>query len=221
MYKNKPYEGIFLTIEGGEGAGKSTLAAALVAHCHKQGYPLVHTREPGGTLLSERVRALLLENEQPSLKISEQAELLLFLAARAQHVEEVMLPALRAGKLLLCERFNDSTIAYQGGARHLGMDYVEQLVHLAIRDLSVDCTLLLDIDPEVAFQRLGRKRDRLESEALQFHREVRSAFLYLADKYSERIVVLDATLPEQELLQAALRALQPHLAAALKNLPSL
>lgn len=210
---HKPYEGLFITIEGGEGSGKSTLSDSLEQELTKRGYQVVKTREPGGPPLSEHIRNLLL-NPSKEFQIGERAELLLFLASRAQHVEETILPALRQGKVVVCERFNDSTIAYQGGARHLGMHYVEQLCQL-ICDMEPNCTLLLDIDAEEGMRRIKKQReeqiDRLELEKLQFHKEVRQSFLHLADKHSQRISILDASLPLEQVLEAAIKAVESHL----------
>jgi dTMP kinase len=208
MVPNKPYKGFFLTIEGGEGSGKSYLAEKLTLELRALGYQVVKTREPGGSLLSEELRKLILE--PPSgVKIGDRAELLLFLASRAEHVEEVILPALHEGKIVLCERFNDSTIAYQGCARHLGMGYVDKLCHLATT-LDPDLTLLLDLDPELGLERVEKKRqsafDRLEREHLQFHRDVRQGFLHLADQYPSRITIVDANNPPEIVLATALQA---------------
>jgi len=208
---NKPYEGLFITIEGGEGCGKTSVCERLAEELHKKGYPVMRTREPGGAPLSEHIRSLLL-NPKSDMPICEKAELLLFLAARVQHLEESIMPALREGKIVLCERFNDSTIAYQGCARGLGTDYVEQLCDTLFE--SPDFTLLLDIDPEEGMRRKKnqtKKFDRIEEENLQFHREVRRGFLYLADESPQRIAVLDAALPLEEVIRSATEALEPHL----------
>lgn len=208
---NKPYEGLFITIEGGEGCGKTTVSNRLALDLEKRGHTVLKTREPGGTSLSEHIRKLLL-NPNGESTISEKAELLLFLTARAQHVEELIKPALRKGYIVICERFNDSTIAYQGCARGLGMDYVEQLCNLLFE--GPDFTLLLDIDPQDGMRRMqaeGKNPDRIEQEKLQFHREVRQAFLHLADEYPRRIAVLDANLSIDEVVQLAMEALEPHL----------
>jgi dTMP kinase len=208
---SKPYEGLFITIEGGEGCGKTTLTNRLALELEKKGYSVLKTREPGGTPLSEEIRKLLL-NPEKKYEISERAELLLFLTSRAQHIEESIKPALREGKIVICERFNDSTIAYQGCARGLGMDYVAHLC--AFVGEEPDFTLLLDIDPLEGMQRIqkeGKQPDRIEQEKLQFHKEVRRGFLHLADESPHRIFVLDATLPIEELMQAAMEALAPHL----------
>lgn len=208
---HKPYEGIFVTIEGGDGCGKTTISERLGRELEKRGYAVLRTREPGGVPLSEHIRTLLL-SPKSEYSISEKAELLLFLAARAQQFEEKIKPALRQGKIVLCERFNDSTIAYQGCARGLGMQYVEKICRLVCDD--PDFTLLLDIDPQEGLRRVkegGKSPDRLEKEQLQFHIEVRQAYLHLADEHPQRIAILDASLPFEEVVQAALKALEPRL----------
>ncbi|MCH9626490.1 MAG: Thymidylate kinase [Chlamydiales bacterium] len=212
---NKPYEGLFITLEGGEGSGKTTLAESIAASLEKRGYTVTLTREPGGSALSECLRDVLL-NPKKAYSIGERAELLLFLAARAQHIEEQILPALRAGKVVICDRFNDSSIAYQGCARHLGKQYVEKLCLLATEGLSEpSCTLFLDLDPAIGMERVQHSRhdtfDRMEQERLQFHREVRQGYLHLADEYPERIEVIDAAQPFDAVLVACLQALEPHL----------
>lgn len=213
--KNKPYQGLFITIEGGEGVGKSTLSDEITLKLKKQGYDVLKTREPGGPPLSEEIRQILLSPKQ-TFKVGCRAELLLFLAARAQHLEEQILPALYQGKVVICERFNDSTIAYQGCARQLGMSYVEELCKLATEEISEpDATILLDIDPIEGKKRLlaqrGESVDRLEREELQFHKEVRQGFLHLADRYSERMTIIDASLPIDQVVKMALQAIEPHL----------
>lgn len=210
---HKPYEGLFITIEGGDGAGKSTFAGNLAVALEEKGYCVYRTREPGGTALSEEIRKIILNPNSP-FKIGERAELLLFLAARAQHIEETILPALREKKVVICERFNDSTVAYQGAARHLGMGHVEALCSLAT-NLEPDKSFFLDIDPEEGLRRAKEKRnqplDRLELEQLQFHRDVRQAFLHLADCHCDRISVIDATESPEEMVDKALKALEPNL----------
>jgi len=212
---NKPYEGLFITIEGGEGCGKTTLSNQLTLVLEKKGYAVFKTREPGGTSLSEHIRKLLLD---PGEAITEKAELLLFLTARVQHVEECIKPALRQGQIVICERFNDSTIAYQGCARGLGMDYVKQLCEIVCEN--PDVTLLLDIDPQEGMRRIkaeGKSPDRIEQEKLQFHKEVRRGFLHLADEYPNRMTVLDANLPIDEIVLLAIEAIKPHLMVTSKR----
>lgn len=190
-----------ITIEGGEGSGKSTLIKAL-----SKSFPdAVVTREPGGCVLSEQIRKLLLAPSDTP--IDTEAETLLFLAARAQHLHEVIRPALEAGKTVLCDRFNDSTVAYQGHARGLGIDHVERLCALACHDLQPDYTLLLDIDPAIGLKRAGHVSDpdRMESETLDFHARVNEGFRKVARRHSSRIRVLDATLPAREIAEQALK----------------
>jgi dTMP kinase len=208
---NKPYEGLFITIEGGEGCGKTTIANQLAQELEGRGYTVLKTREPGGCPLAEEIRKLLLDPNQ-KFPISDKAELLLFLTSRVQHFEECIKPALYHGKIVLCERFNDSTIAYQGCARGLGMDYVEKLCDLIVD--GPDFTLLLDVDPTEGMRRikeLKKKPDRIEQENIQFHREVRRGYLHLADEHPNRIEVLDAALPVDEVMKLAMKALEPHL----------
>lgn len=212
---NKPYEGLFITVEGGEGSGKTTLCAVLATSLQERGYDVIHTREPGGAPLSDVLRDVLL-NPEKTYTIGERAELLLFLAARAQHIEEQILPALRNGKVVICDRFNDSTIAYQGCARHLGMHYVEKLCQLATEGLAApNCTLFLDLDPEIGLERVRASRpnggDRLDQEKLQFHKEVRQGYLHLADAHPDRIEIIDATPSTDQVLKSCLTALEPHL----------
>lgn len=208
----RPYEGLFITIEGGDGCGKTTICDRLAKELEKRGYEIIKTREPGGTKLSEHIRSLVL-NPKKEFSISEKTELLLFLAARAQHLEEKILPALRQGKVVICERFNDSTIAYQGVARHLGMQFVEKLCQLLFED--PDFTLFLDIEPAAGMERIQTKRkeklDRLDQEKLQFHKEVRQGFLHLADEHPDRITIIDATLPIDQVVSTAMTAIEPHL----------
>ena len=208
--KNKrPYEGLFITIEGGDGCGKSSLTTSLAHELEKRGYSVLRTREPGGTPLSEHLRNLILDLD--SYKVSKRAEMLLFLTARVQHIEELILPALKEGKIVLCERFNDSTIAYQACARDLGVEDVEKLCHLVCDGIEPDVTMLLDLDPKIGLMRVPGKKDRLESEKLQFHQQVRQGYLHLADKYPERITLIDATPDQENVLKSALDALLPNL----------
>ena len=207
---HSPYPGLFITIEGGEGSGKSTLAAKLGALLKERGYTVMHTREPGGSPLSEHIRELLLDPNR-KYPIGERAELLLFLAGRAEHVEEKILPALRRGEIVICERFHDSTIAYQGGARHLGMHYVSELCHHIFGAvLEPTCTLFLDLDPADGKERVKKRRsyDRIEQEDIHFHQEVRYCYLVLADQCPGRITLLDATLPPDELAASAMNVLE-------------
>ena len=200
--------GTFVTFEGGEGAGKTTLVQALIPFLQAKGKNLLTTRAPGGTSLGASLRSFLLHTEKHT--ISSCAELFLFLADRAQHVEEVILPALRAGSLVLCDRFNDSTIAYQGGARHFDVSFLEMLCQFASQGLEPNITFYLDIDPELGALRTikrGGTIDRIEQEELSVHKNIRRIYLELARKYPQRIHILDATLPVDALVTLAMDVL--------------
>ena len=167
------------------------------------------TREPGGSRFGEWIRELLL-HRKGDLEICGKAEMLLFLAARAQHIEEVIMPSLQEDKIVLCDRFNDSTIAYQGFARGLGTDSVEALCNFVVDGLAPDMTFFLDVDPEVGLQRAARvgAPDRIEELTREFHARVRKGFLQLAEKYPKRIQLLDAHEAPDQVFQQALQRLR-------------
>lgn len=203
----------FLTFEGGEGAGKTTLINSLSTALQKKGYSVVVTREPGATPLGEKIRQLLLEHSSV-FPISSNAELLLFLSDRAQHIDEVIKPALAKDKIVLCDRFNDSTIAYQGIARGLGLENVQTLCHQVCGKVQPDLTFFLDVDPLIGLNRAKNRRrtlDRLEQEQMDFHLKVREGFLLLAEHDKERIKILNAGLSEEEVFKAAIDLLESHL----------
>jgi dTMP kinase len=196
--------GLFITFEGGEGGGKSTVLEALYLLLKNEGYSVIKTREPGGVSLSEKIRHILLEKEECT--IDKRAELLLFLAARAQHVHEKILPYLEKGHIVLCDRFNDSSIAYQGIARGLGEEEVRKVANFASNGLQPDCTLLFDLSPKIGLSRTLNVGgfDRIENEEISFHEKVRSAYLLLAQKEPNRIFVLDASLEKEAVFNRAL-----------------
>jgi dTMP kinase len=187
--------GLFITVEGGEGVGKSTNISFLERHLREQGVELVLTREPGGSELAEKIRALLLQVDAEP--VSDIAELLLMFAARAQHIQLLIEPALAAGKWVLCDRFTDATYAYQGGGRGMDVRMVQQLEQLVQGELRPDYTLLLDAPVEIGMERArGRgELDRFEREEMDFFRRVRSTYLQLAREGSGRYRVVDASLP--------------------------
>lgn len=193
-------KGLFITCEGGEGAGKTTLIKALERALRAKGLEVAKTREPGGTALGERVRELLLKSDS-LLKIGSMAELLLFLSARAQNIEEFIKPALDRGAVVLCDRFNDSTIAYQGWARGLGISKVEQLCSLVCAATVPDISFFLDVVPEIGLKRTQKAHrefsqvDRMESEKLDFHRRVREGFHKIVEKSNGRLKVINAAAP--------------------------
>jgi dTMP kinase len=176
---------VFITLEGIDRAGKTTQAARLAAAL---GPGTLLLREPGGTAAGERIRELL---KDPELELASGAELLLFNAARSQLVDELVMPALEAGRNVVCDRFVDSTVAYQGVARGLGIERVEDLTHLVVGSCMPDLTLLLRIDPERAFNRQTEIDDRFEAEGVEFQKRVAEAYDDLAARHPERIVIVD------------------------------
>lgn len=198
------YPGVFITFEGPEGSGKTTHLRALAAFLRAQGYPVLTTHEPGGTPIGQRIRQILLD---PSLGVlTPRAEVLLFLADRAQHVAQRIVPALEARQVVLCDRYADSTLAYQGyGHRQWPLDTLRDLIHFATQGLWPDRTFLLDVPPEVGLTRQGEAPDRIEQRTLDFHRRVREGYRALAQAEPARWVLLDATQP-WDAVQEQLRA---------------
>jgi len=196
-------QGVFITFEGGEGAGKTTLIEAIYRHLVQKGYPVLKTREPGGTPLGEEIRALLLHHKGP---VSPYAELSLFLASRAQHVAETILPALKEGKVVLCDRFNDSTIAYQGTARGLDVEKLGLFCRFVCDGVEPALTLYLDIDPELGLARANRSRaaDRIEAEEIAFHEKIREGYLAIHKKSPCRFRLLNAEKSPEAVLSRAL-----------------
>ncbi len=198
---------MFISFEGGEGAGKTTLIERVHSELMAQGYSVLQTRAPGGTDAGLAIREILLHSQE--IPLNTRCELFLFLADRAQHVEEVIFPALKEGKIVLCDRFNDSTVAYQGGARGFDELWIEKLAFFATQQRKPDLTFYLDLDPKLAEERMqGRDKDRIEAEERVFHEKVRDAYLRIAKRDPERFHVLNAARPALEVLQEALTLLQ-------------
>ena len=204
---------MFVTVEGVEGAGKSTLLGLLAGEFERRALPFVRTREPGGCALGARIRPLLLD---VSSRVDERAELFLFLADRAQHVAETIRPALQRGAWVLCDRYADSTIAYQGYGRGMDVETLQRLNAYATGGLWPDKTLLLDLPVETGLSRalarngregLTESEGRFEAEEQAFHQRIREGFLARAERWPERFCVLDARLSPEELLACALEAL--------------
>lgn len=200
--------GLFISFEGGEGAGKSTQIAALENWLRSLGHQVLVTRQPGGTAYGKRIRELILTpNDQETL--SARAELFLYLADRAHHVDTVIRPALEAGRIVLCDRYADSTLAYQGYGRQLDLAELKTLNALATNRLQPRLTIWFDIEPQAGRERiLGRASlDRLETESLAFHQRVREGYAALAQQEPERWLRLDAAQSEAQIfaqLQTAL-----------------
>jgi dTMP kinase len=199
-----PRKGLFVTFEGGEGAGKSTLVKALAARMTAAGHTVDMTREPGGTPGAEDIRALLVTGDPE--RWTAPTEVLLFYAARQDHLERRIRPALAAGTHVLCDRFSDSTRAYQGVAGGTGSALVEALDALVVRDTSPDLTFILDLDPPVGLSRAaarGGHEARFEARALAFHAALRAAYRQIASDHADRCVVIDAAAPPDQVLEAA------------------
>lgn len=195
---------MFVTFEGLDGSGKTTQADLLRARLEADGEEVVMTREPGGTELGERIRDLVLHGGH----VAPWAEALLYAAARAQHVDEVIKPALDRGASVVCDRFVDSSVAYQGVARGLGLERVLDLNLAAVGGLEPDRTFLLLLDPADLPDRLRRVHDRLEREDRAFHARADEGYRALAERFPERIVILDATRPAHELAEEVYGALR-------------
>lgn len=202
--------GKFITLEGTEGVGKSTNMAFIKEYLEQAGIDLIVTREPGGTPLGETLREVLLDAKQQS--ISDDSELLLMFAARAQHLQQVIKPALAAGKWVLCDRFTDATYAYQGGGRGIDMLRISQLEQWVQGDLRPDMTIILDLDVDIGLQRAGKRSlpDRFELEKKAFFKRVRETYLNRAKSQPECYKVIDAS-PSithvQQSIQAVLKQL--------------
>jgi len=188
---------LFITMEGIEACGKSTQAKLLYQTLLTQNIDAVWTREPGGTPVSEQIRSILLDPQ--NTEITPETELLLYLAARNQHTAQVILPALHSGKFVICDRYSDSTLAYQGSARKIGIDKIIHINNFATYGLVPDLTFIIDIPIEVYKERIkGRVIDRIEAESVDFHKTVREAFLDIV-KSDERYVLIDGTKSIQEI----------------------
>lgn len=200
--------GTFITIEGGEGAGKSTIMRRVAAWLDERGHRVVSTREPGGTELAEKLRAILLDRN--TVGLAGQAELLLMFAARAQHLAELIRPALERGETVICDRFTDATWAYQGGGRGLPREDIATLERLVHGDLQPDLTLLLDLPVEQGLQRASRRgaADRFEEESVEFLERVREAYLERAAAAPQRFVWVDAAGSVEAVWAQVERALQ-------------
>ena len=205
--------GFFITFEGGEGSGKSTLLKHLEKKLSALEFLTVATRAPGGTSVGNLIREILLHKK--SIDLSKNAELFLFLADRSQHVHEVIGPSLKEGHVVLCDRFNDSTIAYQVGARNGDLTFIERALDFATKGVTPDLTFYLDIEPSKGLLRAKKaiaeegkaEYDRLENEKLEFHSRVRDGYLMLCEKFPERIYKIDATLSIAEVADHAWKIL--------------
>jgi dTMP kinase len=189
--------GIFITMEGPEGAGKTTILKLLGDALQKEGYSVVLTREPGGIPISEQIREVILNKENTAM--DSRTEALLYAAARRQHLVEKIIPALDRGMIVLCDRFIDSSLAYQGHARGLDMEEIYNINQFAIGDFMPDVTFYFDIDPAEGLKRISandhREVNRLDLEALHFHEKVREGYQLVMERWKDRFVRIDASQP--------------------------
>ncbi|WP_181351113.1 dTMP kinase [Thalassobacillus sp. CUG 92003] len=201
--------GLFITFEGGEGAGKTSMLKALQHRLTEEGYPVLATREPGGIEIAEKIRHIVLNPEHKSMDA--RTEALLYAAARRQHLVEKIIPALEKGQIVLCDRFVDSSLVYQGYARGLGLDEVFKINEFAIEGCMPDLTLFFDINPEDGLERIsankGREQNRLDLEHLDFHKKVYEAYQKLIERFPERIQVIDASAPIEQVETSAYQVL--------------
>ena len=200
---------MFITLEGPEGSGKTTAVEATVKKLQEMGYEIVRTREPGGTPIAEQIRNVILDKANTAM--DERTEALLYAASRRQHLVEKVWPALKEGKIVICDRYLDSSLAYQGGARGLGIDEVLNVNLFATENTWPDLTLLFDIKPEVGLARINANADRevnrLDLEKIDFHNKVRESFLALAKRFPDRYVIIDASMEREQVAKATMEAI--------------
>lgn len=206
-------KGLFVTIEGPEGSGKSTLITKLLPYFEAKGQRVMATREPGGIQISEEIRTILHKKEHTMMEA--RTEALLYAAARRQHLVEKVMPALEQDYLVLCDRFIDSSLAYQGYARGLGVDKVFEINRFATEDCMPALTIYLDIEPEAGLARItqdeNREINRLDLESIEFHYSVRNGYLQLVERFKERIVVVNADRPMDAVAQEVIQLIEQKL----------
>ncbi|MEG1565682.1 MAG: dTMP kinase [Bacilli bacterium] len=204
---------MFITFEGPEGSGKTSVMKVVAERFIAEGKNIILTREPGGTEIAEQIRNVILDKKNTSLDPI--AEALLYAASRRQHLVEKIWPALKEGKIVFCDRFLDSSLAYQGGARGLGIDNVLGINMFATEGFFPQLTLLFDIVPEQGLERISanknREVNRLDLEKITFHHKVRNTFLELAKQYKDRYIIIDASLPFDDVVEATYTAIKSRL----------
>lgn len=201
--------GLFITFEGGEGAGKTTVLTKVEQFLKEKGHALLRTREPGGITIAEKIRTVILDIEHTEM--DGRTEALLYAAARRQHLVEKVLPALESGNIVLCDRFIDSSLAYQGYARGLGIDEVNSINEFAIEGHMPDLTIYFDVEPEVGLKRIQaddvREINRLDKEQLEFHYAVKEGYRQVKSRYPERIHTVDANRAINEVTEEVIRVI--------------
>ena len=198
-------KGLFITFEGPDGSGKTTVATAVCERLQQQGYEVVHTREPGGIEISEEIRNIILDPKNTAMDA--RTEALLYAASRRQHLVEKVFPATRAGKIVICERFLDSSLAYQGYGRQLGFDEVLSINLFAIENTYPDMTIYLDVDEEVGLARLKDRsfKDRLDQESIEFHHRVSEGYKEVLRRFKDRIEIIDASKDKETVIEESLK----------------
>jgi len=203
----------FITFEGPEGSGKTSVIKAVRDYLVSEGYDILTTREPGGTRIAEDIRNIILSKE--NTEMNAYTEALLYAASRSQHFTEIILPALEKGQIILCDRFIDSSLAYQGYGRDLGIDAVYEINRFGIGNHLPDVTIFIDVPPAVGLKRVfentGRKVDRLDLETVEFHEKVYQGYLLLAEKFKERFIVVDGTNPVETVVEDTIQILKTYL----------
>lgn len=206
-------KGLFITFEGPEGSGKTTVSQLVLETLKKEGYEVLYTREPGGIDIAEQIRQVILDPKNTAMDAKTEA--LLYAASRRQHLIEKVLPALKKGQIVICDRFVDSSLVYQGVARGLGIEAVYQMNLFAIEDIMPDATIFFDVAPEIGLARIvqnaSREVNRLDLETLDFHRKVYAGYQMVLERYPERITRVDASLSLEEVYQAVLGEIKKHL----------
>lgn len=201
-------KGLFITFEGADGCGKTTQLNLLKDYLIKKGYEVLLTREPGGKGLGEKIREILLNYDG---EISDRCESFLFLADRAQNIDVIINPAIKQGKIVLCDRHTDSSVAYQGYGRGLNIEQIKALNNLATGGIQPDLTLVFDVDIETSMQRVGSDKDRMENSGKEFFNRVRNGYLELAKQEPDRIKVIDSTKAIDEVHQNVIKIIETYL----------
>ena len=191
-------KGLFITIEGNDGSGKSTVIASLKKELEKLNVPVCYTREPGGSYVAEKIREVILDND--NIAMDDKTEALLYAASRRQHLKETVFPALEDGKVVVCDRFIDSSLTYQGIARGLGVDEVYNMNMFATEGFMPHLTIYLLVEPRIGIERKSHQKelDRLEHEKLEFHEKVYNGYLMLADRFKDRVRIVNGNVTIEE-----------------------
>lgn len=210
-------KGLFISFEGNDGSGKSSALESVLKELKDKGLDVIYTREPGGSYIAEKIRTLILDKD--NIGMDDKTEALLYAASRREHITKTILPAVNEGKIVLCDRFVDSSMAYQGYARGLGIDNVLNVNLFATEGAFPDLTILVCVHPEIGMQRIKkdeRDMDRLEIEKMEFHNKVYEGYIEVAKKYPDRIVLIDGEKTKEEVLQEVRDVLYPFIKEHLK-----